>query len=73
MSKAIKPKHGVIYECYKSYTDLGGDRVRVGQKFVWDGGKDISHIVLDKASGRGWSIVVPEGKFASYFIVVKIK
>ena len=37
MSKAIKPKQGVVYECYKGFVDSGSDRVRTGQKFVWDG------------------------------------
>jgi hypothetical protein len=37
MSKTIRPKQGVVYECYKGFTDVGGDRCRTGQKFVWNG------------------------------------
>ena len=68
MSKAIKPKQGVVYECYKGYTDAGRDKVRTGQKFVWDGDDYGSQYVLDKASGKGISVLVPKDKFASYFI-----
>ena len=68
MSKTIKPKQGVVYECYKGFVDSGLDRVRVGQKFVWDGDDNRSQYVLDKASGRGISVLVPKDKFASYFI-----
>ena len=67
MSKAIKPQQGIVYECYKGYTDSGNDRVRAGQKFVWDGDDDGSQYVLDKASGRGICVLVPKDKFASYF------
>jgi hypothetical protein len=68
MSTAIKPKQGVVYECYKGYVDAGNDRVRVGQKFVWDGDDSISQYILDKASGRGASVLVPKDKFAAHFI-----
>ena len=68
MSKAIKPKQGVVYECYKGYTDSGFDRVRVGQKFVWDGDDNGVQYAFDKASGRGMCVLVPKDKFASYFI-----
>jgi hypothetical protein len=68
MSTAIKPKQGVVYECYKGYVDSGMDRVRVGQKFVWDGDDYRSQYVFDKASGRGISVLVPKDKFSSYFI-----
>ena len=68
MSKTIKPKQGVVYECYKGFVDSGLDRVRVGQKFVWDGDDYGSTYVFDKASGRGMSVLVPKDKFASYFI-----
>ena len=68
MSKTIKPKQGVVYECYKGYVDAGNDRVRTGQKFVWGGDEHSSQYVLDKASGRGISVLVPKDKFASYFI-----
>lgn len=67
MSKTIKPQQGVVYECYKGYTDAGSDRVRVGQKFVWDGDDDGTQYVFDKASGKGTSVFVPKDKFASYF------
>jgi hypothetical protein len=70
MSKAIKPKQGVVYECYKGYIDSGLDRVRVGQKFVWDGDDYGSQYSFDKASGRGICVLVPKDKFASYFIPV---
>ena len=67
MSKVIKPKKGIVYECYKGYTDSGRDRVRTGQKFVWDGDDDGSQYCLEKASGRGVCVLVPKDKFASYF------
>ena len=67
MSTTIKPKQGVVYECYKGYIDSGLDRVRVGQKFVWDGDDDGSQYCLEKASGRGVCVLVPKDKFASYF------
>ena len=67
MSKTIKPKQGVVYECYKGYTDAGRDKVRTGQKFVWDGDDYGSQYVFDKASGRGMSVLVPKDKFASHF------
>ena len=68
MSKAIKPKQGIVYECYKGFTDFNGDRCRVGQKFVYysDYGRDF--YLMDKASGRGIDIVIPKDKFTSHFI-----
>ena len=68
MSTAIKPKQGIVYECYKGYVDAGNDRVRTGQKFTWDGDDSGSQYVLDKASGRGMSVLVPKDKFAAHFI-----
>ena len=69
MSKTIRPKQGVVYECYKGFTDVGGDRCRTGQKFVWNGDTKASDIyVLEKASGRGMEMYVREEQFASYFI-----
>jgi hypothetical protein len=72
MSKAIKPKQGVVYECYKGFTDQYGDRCRTGQKFIYDGDDKSSaeneYYCLEKASGRGMRIVVPLDKFHSYFI-----
>jgi hypothetical protein len=70
MSKAIKPKQGIVYECYKGFTDFNGDRCRVGQKFIYysDYGRDF--YLMDKASGRGIDIVIPKDKFASHFIPV---
>jgi hypothetical protein len=70
MSTAIKPKQGVVYECYKGYTDSGNDRVRTGQRFVWDGDDYGSQYSFDKASGRGICVLVPKDKFASHFIPV---
>ena len=70
MSKTIKPKQGVVYECYKGYVDSGLDRVRVGQKFVWDGDDNGVQYAFDKASGRGMCVLVPKDKFASHFIPV---
>ena len=71
MSKAIKPQQGVVYECYKGFTDHYGDRCRAGQKFIYDG-DDVQSITneyytLDKASGRGMGIAVPLDKFTSHF------
>jgi hypothetical protein len=69
MSKTIRPKQGVVYECYKGFTDIGGDRCRTGQKFIWDGETKASDIyVLEKASGRGMEMYVRGEQFASYFI-----
>ena len=69
MSKTIRPKQGVVYECYKGFTDVGGDRCRTGQKFVWNGETKASDIyVLSKASGRGMEMYVRGEQFASYFI-----
>jgi hypothetical protein len=69
MSKTIRPKQGVVYECYKGFTDVGGDRCRTGQKFVWKGETKASDIyVLAKASGRGMEMYVRGEQFASYFI-----
>jgi hypothetical protein len=69
MSKTIRPKQGVVYECYKGFTDIGGDRCRTGQKFIWDGETKVSDIyVLQKASGRGMEMYVRGEEFASYFI-----
>jgi hypothetical protein len=67
MSKAIQPKQGIVYECYKGFTDFNGDRCRVGQKFVYysDYGRDF--YLMDKASGRGIDIVIPKDKFAAHF------
>ncbi len=69
MSKTIRPKQGVVYECYKGFTDLGGDRCRTGQKFVWSGETKPSDIyILKKASGRGMEMYVRGDKFAAHFI-----
>jgi hypothetical protein len=67
MSKSIKPQQGIVYECYKGFTDFNGDRCRVGQKFVYysDYGRDF--YLMDKASGRGIDIVIPKDKFAAHF------
>ncbi len=68
MSKTIRPKQGVVYECYKGFTDIGGDRCRTGQKFVWNDETKASDIyILRKASGRGIEIYVRGEEFASYF------
>jgi len=72
MSTAIKPKQGVVYECYKGFTDQYGDRCRVGQKFIYEdcGNQPIEngYYALDKASGKGKTIAVPLDKFAAHFI-----
>jgi hypothetical protein len=72
MSKAIKPKQGVVYECYKGFTDQFGDRCRAGQKFTYDGDNGMAeeneYYTFDKASGRGIQIAVPLDKFMAHFI-----
>ena len=69
MSKTIKPQQGVVYECYKGFTDTAGDRCRVGQKFTWDGNTKFGDIyTFEKVSGRGLEIYVSADKFASHFI-----
>ena len=69
MSKSIKPKQGIVYECYKGFTDTAGDRCRVGQKFTWNGEIKPSGIyTFEKVSGRGLEIYVREENFASHFI-----
>jgi hypothetical protein len=74
MSKTIKPKQGIVYECYKGFVDQYGDRCRTGQKFTYDGDDRESatneYYTLDKASGRGVKIAIPLDKFASHFIPV---
>ena len=70
----IKAKHGVVYECYKGFTDEFGDRARVGQKFILEDDQPQELIdfngyyVMSKASGRGTQIAAPIDNFASYFI-----
>jgi hypothetical protein len=69
MSKTIKPKQGVVYECYKGFTDTAGDRCRVGQKFTWNGELKPSGIyTFEKVSGRGTEIYVHQSIFPSHFI-----
>lgn len=72
MSKTIKPKQGIVYECYKGFVDHYGDRCRTGQKFTYDGDNGMAeeneYYTLDKASGRGIQIAVPLDKFAAHFI-----
>ena len=72
MSTAIKPKQGIVYECYKGFVDHYGDRCRTGQKFTYDGDNEMAeeneYYTLDKASGRGIQIAVPLDKFAAHFI-----
>jgi len=69
MSTAIKPKQGVVYECYKGFTDTAGDRCRVGQKFTWNGElKPTGIYTFEKVSGRGMEIYVRENEFSSHFI-----
>lgn len=74
MSTAIKPKQGIVYECYKGFVDHYGDRCRTGQKFTYDGDNEMAeeneYYTLDKASGRGIQIAVPLDKFAAHFIPV---
>jgi hypothetical protein len=69
MSKSIKPQQGVVYECYKGFTDTAGDRCRVGQKFTWNGELKPSGIyTFEKVSGRGTEIYVHQSIFPSHFI-----
>lgn len=69
MSKTIKPQQGVVYECYKGFTDTAGDRCRVGQKFTWDGNTKFGDIyTFEKVSGRGLEIYVRDDHFTSHFI-----
>jgi hypothetical protein len=67
MSKVIKPQQGIVYECYKGFTDFNGDRCRVGQKFVYHSDYGSNGYLMDKASGRGIDIVIPKDKFAAHF------
>lgn len=71
MSTTIKPTQGVIYECYKGFTDRYGDYCRPGQKFKWSTEFDESEItgdyVMEKASGRGVNIAVEANQFAAHF------
>lgn len=62
----IMPEKGIVYECYKSFTDISNDRCRKGQKFeLGKSGSDF--IFMNKASGRGVSIMVKKDKFAAHF------
>ena len=70
MSTKIKPQVGVVYECYKGFTDSHGDRCRVGQKFIFKGGEayeNDDYYYMDKASRRGAQIEIAKDKFASHF------
>ena len=67
MSKAIKPQKGIVYECYKGFTDFNGDRCRVGQKFVYWDDYGPNGYLMDKVSGRGIDIVISKDKFAAHF------
>jgi hypothetical protein len=67
MSKAIKPQKGIVYECYKGFTDFNGDRCRAGQKFVYWDDYGPNGYLMDKASGRGIDIVISKDKFAAHF------
>jgi hypothetical protein len=70
MSTKIKPQVGVVYECYKGFTDSHGDRCRVGQKFIFKGGEayeNDDYYYMDKVSGRGAQIEIAKDKFASHF------
>ena len=79
MSEVIKPKEGIIYECYKSFTDRSGDRARIGQKFWFseESGKRSStlgdYYVMHKVSGRGCDIAVSIKDFATYFCPINEK
>jgi hypothetical protein len=68
MSTAIKPKQGIVYECYKGFTDFNGDRCRVGQKFVYDNDYGPHSYLMEKASGRGIGVFVSKDKFTAHFI-----
>jgi hypothetical protein len=70
MSTKIKPQAGVVYECYKGFTDSHGDRCRVGQKYIFKGGEayeNDDYYYMDKASRRGAQIEIAKDKFASHF------
>jgi co-chaperonin GroES (HSP10) len=70
MSTKIKPQVGVVYECYKGFTDSHGDRCRVGQKYIFKGGEayeNDDYYYMDKASRRGAQIEIAKDKFASHF------
>ena len=60
------PKEGVVYECYKGFTDDYGDRARRGQKFVFFD-NDNEDVILERASGRGVNIKISKDKFAAHF------
>lgn len=61
------PKEGVVYECYKSFTDEDGDRARRGQKFVLGNDFGNGEVFMEKASGRGHDILIKKDDFAKYF------
>lgn len=61
------PKKGVVYECYRSFTDVDGDRARRGQKFVLGTDFGDGEVFMEKASGRGRDILVKKEDFAKYF------
>jgi hypothetical protein len=70
MSTKIKPQVGVVYECYKGFTDSHGDRCRKGQKYIFKGSEayeNDDYYYMDKASGRGAQIEIAKDKFASHF------
>jgi len=61
------PKEGVVYECYRGFTDERGDRARRGQKFVFGHSYLDGDVSLRRSSGYGSNIIIHEDKFAAHF------
>lgn len=67
------PKEGVVYECYRGFTDRYGDRARKGQLFVlyesWEDyeGDGIIYHSMAKKSGKGINILISIDDFMKHF------
>jgi hypothetical protein len=63
----IRPKKGVIYECYYGGTDQLGNRIRRGTRVVIDF-KGAIHDYFKRESGRGCKIVLEREDFVKHFV-----
>lgn len=64
---SIKPTQKKVYVCYRGYTDPGGDRVRRGQEFIYEGVCLSGYYFMEHASGRGITKFVAKEEFTSHF------
>jgi hypothetical protein len=69
MKLKIKPQRGVTYECYISYTDERGSRVRKGQRFYLYGVHGENYAML-APSHKGDIKLIDKKEFVSHFCPV---